>query len=570
MLFKIFEIPSDGFELSYREFLKVVYREDIKKVICAWHDARNNHSLYEVTYRLRMKDGRIKWVNERVETFFDTLGQPVKSIGAMQDITERKQADIELRQTKDYLDNLINYANASIIIWNENHKIIRFNSYAENMTDRKASEVIGKSIEGVFPAVRANNRIKKFIEESGKVENLENEEIEIVNKDGSVRTVLCNLSTIFDQVGSSTFSTIVHGQDITERKRTEENLIYLSYHDQLTGLYNRRFFEDELKRLDIEINLPLTIVMGDINGLKLINDSFGHAIGDELLKSAAEIIKVGCRADDVIARIGGDEFAILLPRTDIIETQKIIDRIKEQLLSYKFSSVGIDLSISLGYDTKVKYEDKTLEILENAENNMYKHKLHERGSMRSKTIDIIMNTLFEKSVRESNHSKRVSVYCQEIASKMNLDNDAVGLIRIAGLVHDIGKIGVDEKILNKSESLNNDEWEEIKKHSEIGWRILSTSSVYSELANFILNHHERWDGGGYPNGLKNEEIPMEARIISVADAFDAMTSERSYKKGISQVEAIDELKRCSGLHFDSKVVDIFINHVLPSMGKITK
>lgn len=344
------------------------------------------------------------------------------------------------------------------------------------------------------------------------------------------------------------------------RKIQEKKLIYLSFHDQLTGLYNRRYFEEALNRLNTEENFPMTIVIGDINGLKLINDSFGHVLGDELLIKAGDIIKKGCRSNDIIARHGGDEFVIILPKTDTFEATQIIERIKNLALSEKVGNV--DLSISYGYDTKTKIEQTISEILANAENLMYKHKLYERSSMRSNTIDIIKNTLFEKSCRESLHSKRVSELCKAIASEMDFEKDDISQISIAGLVHDIGKIGVDEKILNKAGRLSIDERNEIEKHPETGWRILSSTNEFSELAQFILEHHEKWDGNGYPKGLKGEEISVAARIITVADSYDAMTSERSYRKGISEDEAINEIKRCSGTQFDPNIAKVFVEKVL--------
>ena len=344
------------------------------------------------------------------------------------------------------------------------------------------------------------------------------------------------------------------------RKIQEEKLIYLSYHDQLTKLYNRRYFEEALIKLDTEVNLPITIVIGDINGLKLINDSFGHDIGDKFLVKAGEIINKVCSSEHIIARHGGDEFVIILPKTNKIIAAQLIEGIKRLALCEKVGNV--DLSISFGYDTKEKKDQRISEILANAENQMYKHKLYERSSMRSNTIDIIKNTLFEKSNRESHHSKRVSELCEAIATHMDFKKDDISQIRIAGLVHDIGKIGVDEKILNKSGRLSIDERNEIEKHPETGWRILSSSNEFSDLAQFILEHHERWDGNGYPNGLKGEKISVVARIITVADSYDAMTSERSYRKGISEDEAIIEIKRCSGTQFDPNIAKVFIEKVL--------
>ena len=349
-------------------------------------------------------------------------------------------------------------------------------------------------------------------------------------------------------------------QDISEHKRIENELIFLSYHDHLTGLNNRRYFEEALLRMDTKDNLPISIIMCDVNGLKMVNDSFGHHLGDELLKTAGRTINKVGRQNDVIARIGGDEFVVLLPKTTANDTVHIANQIKD--LASKEIAANIELSISYGYDTKTSENQSITEVLSNAENYMYRHKLYERSSIRSKTIDLIMNALFEKSQREAMHSERVSDLCQAIAIKMSFNDNAVNQMKIAGLIHDIGKIGVDEKILNKQGGLNDDERREVERHPEIGWRLLSSTNEFSELSLFVLNHHERWDGTGYPNGRKGEDIPLEARIISVADAYDAMTSERSYRSAMSKEEAILELTSRAGTQFDPVIVDIFITKVI--------
>lgn len=356
--------------------------------------------------------------------------------------------------------------------------------------------------------------------------------------------------------------TIINGsaQDITERKMNEERLYFLSYHDHLTGLHNRRYFEEALIRLDCEEMLPLSIIMCDVNGLKLVNDSFGHSEGDELLKKAANIIKQVCREEDVVARVGGDEFIVMLTNTSNEETLKKSNEIKA--LASKESIANIELSISFGYDTKTHIEQSPIAVIANAENYMYRHKLYERSSLRSKNIDLILSALFEKSKREELHSTRVGNICKAIATKMNLDIVTINKLCVAGRVHDIGKIGVDENILNKSGSLDQREIKAVKNHPEIGWRLLSSTNEFSELSQFILNHHERWDGSGYPNGLMQNEIPIESRIIAIADAFDAMTRDRCYHKALTIEEASNELRRCAGTQFDPEIVNIFVNQVL--------
>lgn len=343
--------------------------------------------------------------------------------------------------------------------------------------------------------------------------------------------------------------------DVTEQKKEQEQIRYLNYHDHLTGLYNRRFYEEELKRLDTKINLPLTLVMGDVNGLKMMNDSFGHFMGDELLKKTAECIKTGCRDNEIIARLGGDEFIILLPKTNAFEAEQIIKRIKKKISLQKVGA--FDISISFGYQTKEYEEENIHDIFKKAEDYMYRCKLYESSNTKSKNIDLIVKLLYEKSQQERLHSKRVSKICESIAIKMKFEKQAVNQIKIAGLIHDIGKIGIEEKILNKSEKLNPEECKEMRKHSEIGYRILNASDEFSEMAKYILEHHERWDGKGYPKGIKDVDISLQARIIAVANTYDAITNDRTDQKGLSEEEAINEIKRGSGTKFDPEIVKLF-------------
>ena len=491
----------------------------------------------------------------------DAQGKPWASLVTFMDITSRKKAEKDLKESEKLFRTSFESATIGGAMVAKDGKFIEVND--------KACEIWGYTREKLLQLKFTDITYEEDIAESidlvtklmlGHADNSTMEK-RYIKKDGKIIWGLVSVSAIRDERNEFEYF-LAYIQDITEMKESSKNLIYLSYHDQLTGFYNRRFFENKLLEIDNPANLPLSIIICDINGLKLINDSFGHVYGDKLLIKASETIKAACRPDDIICRIGGDEFALLLPNTDAEETLQIANKIKQ--LAQIEEVANVELSISYGYDTKTIEKQKIVEIMANAENHMYRHKLYERSSMRSKTIEIIMNTLFEKSNRESMHSNRVSSICMAIASNMNFDNDDVNKIRIAGLVHDIGKIGIDEKILNKPGKLTDDERDQVNKHPEVGWRILSSASEFSELANFILDHHERWDGRGYPNGLKGEDIPLEARIIAVADSYDAMTSERSYRSGLSQEEAIAELQRCSGTQFDPEIVVVFVEKVIPS------
>jgi len=342
--------------------------------------------------------------------------------------------------------------------------------------------------------------------------------------------------------------------------KRNEGISYLSYHDILTGLYNRRFYEEEVRRLNTEKHLPISIIMADINGLKLVNDAFGHAKGDNLLRVAATAIQGMCRTDDVVARWGGDEFIILLPRTKKEEAEEVVARIKNR---YSEKDVnGINLSISFGWDTKETVDEDIMEILKNAEDHMYRNKTIENESVRSSMIQTILATLYEKNPREEKHAKRVSEISQSIGRAMGLSEIEVGKLIVGSLLHDIGKIAIEESVINSSGDLTDQEWFEMKRHPEIGYRILSSSREMLELTECILYHHERWDGSGYPKGLKGENIPRNARIITLADSYDAMTGERLYRQPVSQEMVIKDIQRNAGIQFDPEIAKVFIEQVL--------
>jgi len=203
-----------------------------------------------------------------------------------------------------------------------------------------------------------------------------------------------------------------------------------------------------------------------------------------------------------------------------------------------------------------------LETYKKAESYMYRKKLFESPSMRGKTINTIITTLHEKNKREELHSRRVSQLCEKMGEAMEYSEDKIKELKLVGLLHDIGKIAIEEGILNKPGKLTHDEWDEIKKHPEIGYRILSTVNDLSEMAEYVLAHHERWDGNGYPKGLKAEEIPVESRIIAIADTYDAIVSERSYRSALSKEFAIEELIKNKGAQFCPELVNIFIKKVV--------
>lgn len=326
--------------------------------------------------------------------------------------------------------------------------------------------------------------------------------------------------------------------------------------DKLTDLYNRAFFEEELRRLDTGSQLPISIIIGDVNGLKVTNDVFGHLEGDHILKAIAAVMKKSCRKEDIIARWGGDEFIVLLPGTSAKQAEEICQRIRNACLNSEYSK--IQLNISLGHATKeASFEDMT-EVLKNAEDRMYRHKLLESRSFRSSFISSMKETLLEKCQETAGHLERMEKLSIKIGTAMELNDNELDELKLLAMLHDIGKVAISDAVLNKPGKLDDKEWEEMKKHSEIGYRIAQTSPELSQIANYILCHHERWDGNGYPLGKKNLQIPKLSRIIAIIDAYDVMTHSRSYKDAISHKDAVDELVRCAGKQFDPDIVELFV------------
>jgi diguanylate cyclase (GGDEF)-like protein/PAS domain S-box-containing protein/putative nucleotidyltransferase with HDIG domain len=446
-----------------------------------------------------------------------------------------------------------------------NRNISYMNKVAEDLTGWTLTEVLGKPIYTVLNIMdeytrRNTDNIVEKVFATRAIQKMANHTI-LTAKDKSEKLIEDSAAPILNK-NNELVGIVIVFRDYTEKWERLKKIEYLNFHDDLTNLYNRRFFEEELLRLDTKRNLPLSIIMGDINGLKLINDSFGHKYGDVLLVKSANAIVDECREDDIIARIGGDEFAIILPNASIEDAAEVINRIKGNLT--KQEVFGIDVSVSFGCGSKTDISQNIQTIFKEAEDYMYKHKIYESSSMRSKTIEIISKTLFEKNGRELVHSKRVSELCVLLAKKLGFDDNDINILKLTGLMHDIGKIGIEDKILNKDGTLTDEEYNQMKRHPEIGYRILNSVNEFSDIATSVLQHHEKWDGSGYPQGLKGKDICLEARIVCIADAFDAMTSLRSYRTAIGQSEAIKEIERCRGTHFDPDIARQFIEMITAS------
>lgn len=542
----------------FGDFLAPEYREAFKKRFPIFKAQGYIHSEFEMLAKSGEKmfiafDGRIGYAED---------GEFKQTHCILKDITVEKELSRELAKSRELMQATLVSVGDGVISCDVKGNVQFMNPVAEKLTGWSQQEAQGQIIEEIFNIYNEDtgdksDSITRLVLESGSIVELANHTV-LLSKHGDKKPIEDTAAPIILDNGEIVGVVIVFS-DCSEKRTRMEEIEFLSYHDYLTGVYNRRFFEEELKRYDVSRNFPISIVMGDVNGLKLVNDSFGHATGDEILKKASELIVKCCRADDIVARLGGDEFIVLLPKAGEEDASGLIKRVQDEMNEEKIS--GIPLSVSFGQATKTQEGESLAEILKDAEDHMYRHKLYESTGARSKTVTLIINTLYAKNHREMLHSQRVGALSATIANYLGYESDDVNQMRTAGLMHDIGKIGIEDSILNKAEPLNEQEWEEIKKHSEIGYRILSSVPEFSEIANFVLEHQEKWDGTGYPRGLKQNEISQEARILAVADSFDAMTGERSYGRVLSEAEAIQELLRCAGSQFDPEIVSVFISNL---------
>ncbi len=336
-----------------------------------------------------------------------------------------------------------------------------------------------------------------------------------------------------------------------------KDILFLSYSDKLTGLKNRAYMEDLFEELDHDKTSHYFIIMGDLNGLKLINDTLGHKEGDRLLCMVSNILQEACYSGGIISRWGGDEFIILVKDKDKDYISNLISKIREYFEDT--SDFHFKISMALGYAEKNAENINIADVMNLAEKRMYRNKLMEDKSSRGATISSLSRTLHEKHSETEEHTLRIRNLSLQLGKRLKLTQDKLDELELLALLHDIGKIGIPDHILLKPSKLTDEEWHIMKTHTEIGYRIAQSTPELSHIASGILAHHEKFDGTGYPNGLKGEQIPISSRIINIVDSFDVMTHQRVYKQAFSTDYATKEIIKCSGTQFDPLIASEFLN-----------
>jgi len=347
--------------------------------------------------------------------------------------------------------------------------------------------------------------------------------------------------------------------EIIDRKKAEEQLKFLSLHDFPTGLYNRAYFAEEAKRLDAGRRYPVSLIICDVDGLKIVNDSMGHDVGDQLLVAVADVLRAGVREGDVVARVGGDEFAILIAHNAATDVEHVMERIQSLIDKHNHSKQIMPMIISMGFATSPGREKSIDDLYREADNCMYQMKLNNRKASIRALAKAIEKTYKGKDFAREKHGQHLLRFSLTLAQEMGLPRDQVRMLKMLVRYHDIGKLRISDSILLKPGPLTAEEEMTVRQHCEYGKRIVLAIPDLTILSDLIWKHHEWWNGGGYPLGIAGEDIPLLCRLLAISDAYEAMTGSRPYRRSLSPVEAANELRKLAGIQFDPHMVDVFIS-----------
>ncbi len=467
----------------------------------------------------------------------------------------------ELIREKELLNITLQSIGDGVVATDVEGVITLLNPTARRMTGWK-DDAIGEKFTTVLRLINeetedpVSSPIEKVLE-TGEIVGLANHTA-LINRAGDKTPIADGASPIRD-TNDQIYGVVMVFRDVTQEKAQREKIEHIMSHDSMTGLHNRWYMEELLNRYDAGRGC-CAVIMGDLNGLKLINDAFGHFEGDRFIRKIASILLESCGPRDVVCRWGGDEFLILMPDAEALDAERLIERVLARCKAE--SDDKLQLSIALGYAMKTDEEQNIHNVLREAEQLTYRRKLMIEKSFRSSVINALLATLAAKSEETEEHAERLRHDCEKLGRMLGISNKELDEMALFAMLHDIGKVGINDAILQKPGALTEAEWLEMKKHPEIGFRIAQNNVDLAPISEYILSHHERWDGGGYPRGLKGEEIPILSRILAIVDAFDAMTNERIYSRPRSREEAAEEILRCAGKQFDPELARMFVSQVL--------
>lgn len=475
---------------------------------------------------------------------------------------ELYQKNLELQRSEKKYRSLFDQTHDSIFLISLEGRIMTANQRGQELLGYSLKELERMNVDQISIELEESQGVMQRLQAGEKIPLFERQ---FRRKDGRIIHVEIRADLVRDDQGKPLYIQSLT-RDVTERKQKEAKIQFMSFRDSLTGLYNRRYLEEEMERLDQSRQLPICLIMADLNGLKQANDFYGHAVGDQMLKKSAQVFREACRKEDIIARWGGDEFVIFLPSTTEEEGYTICNRI-QRIASEKTqpdennqvaAQENLPISMALGLAVKTHFSQSLPDLLIQAENHMYEQKPHERRTGTSVALHALLRILEAKSLESLDHIRNMEEYAQKLAHRLKLSQAEWQRAQLLISLHDVGHMDTPEDILRKKEALTEEEWEQIRKHPERGYQIAQSSEEFSSVAEEIRCHHERWDGSGYPRGISGEAIPFLSRALAIVDAYDVMRRGRPYRPPKTKEEALEELRKEAGSHFDPKLSAIFL------------
>lgn len=557
-------LGRDADELTQVEWPDITYPADLQQDLELFSQFRGGEiEGYSLEKRFVLPDGSPVWTNMHISRLTSEPGLGKAHLCLLEDISSRRIVEEALREAE---------RSKSVLLAHLPGMAYRCRDDGD-WTMAFASEGC-LNLTGYTPQSMTDNRdisyndiispeYRQIVREGWKraldLRSNFSGEYEILTKSGERKWVLELGQGIYAETGSvQALEGIII--DITEQKKREAQIVYMNNHDLLTGLLNRGAFDKRREQLDRPEYYPLSVIICDIDGLRLINDAFGYEQGDQLLCAIAGILRGCCGKADEAGRTGGDEFTILMPNTGSEAARAFQERLERMVSSFNRNAEHslFEVSLSVSYATKESGDQAIDEVFKNAGDYLIHRKLLNRNSSHNAILSSIMAALYARSQETEEHGERMTRITKIIGEKLGLKQDRLDDLELLSILHDIGKIAIDDRILNKPGKLTADEWELMKKHTEIGYRIAKSSPEFEHIAVFILHHHERWDGTGYPKALKGDDIPLESRILAVADAYDAMTHDSVYRRAKALQEAAEEIRRCAGTQFDPDIALLFV------------
>lgn len=548
-------LANEAVVVPVSRFLGLVHPDDLGKV----KDALTNVKTVSAPILNRgiLSDGSMVYFKSFAIPGYDGKGEMTHIIGRSQDVTEMERTVEQLSMSEQRFRSIIEHSQDMFVVLNPEGNITYISPNVRDITGYWPADTLGQPFRSfiAFPEKDDARMWGEFVDVlRGK--RMSEGEYRIRRADGSAVWFLVRISAVLDAKGDIA-EIVAVCSDITERKQREDELRYMGLHDALTGVYNRFYFERELERVQRDSVVNFGLVITDLNGLKLVNDAFGHQVGDQILVETAKLLSGLDEGKHAVARIGGDEFAVFVSDCSEHDLELVCESI--DIACKNTAAEAVPLSISWGAVHRAHESESVQALFKQAEGRMYNNKLLDSRSMHNQVLASLKETLKSRNVETADHMQRMENMVMALGKRLGLPGSEFDRLVLLATMHDIGKVAIPDNVINKEGPLSDEEWEVMRTHSEVGCRIAMTSQELSCIANEIGCHHERWDGKGYPYGHMGNQIPLLSRIISVVDAYDVMTHKRVYKDAIDHEAAIGELQRCAGTQFDPQIVEFFLD-----------